>query len=869
MSEARDDVFRVSVYYDRKSDRDNVVALLNSVKPERCHEYAHQVDGWATKEVVEQLKGNGFRVYRRRAAPPAEQSDATSDTPELPGAERRRRATRRLVSNQRERLEREVESGQVTYFNKQQASEGALLGGGPPADESAVYEVALTGPTREGWLERLKQIAGADPLSYTPPDAYRYALTTGQAEKVGALTFIRSVRVYDVADTLGNSLFGRLTGKSEEAAEQEDDGGDITVAVEASPGYHAEAGGDLSALVASPEPEPQAADGASESFFAAAPAPIEAPPEPEFLTLDLKLHHKRYRDEVIGALKDAGLEILEAAGYGVRVRVPNDPTVAAAIAAMWQIQFVDTRKQAKLFVDHARSIIGLTSVNAAASAAGGSAWTGRGVTVCMFDSGVDRGHPGLKHVTVEVVPGATENDQAGHGTHVAGIIAGTGARSGGAIPGVAPEAKLVSIHIVAQNGSLLLPPDLATLLKLAIPYLPKIINLSWGFNYRGSYEEGALDVDRFAYEHPDILIVAAAGNWGTAKKGRSDYGSLALPANAKNVLAVGASTTDRTAFQRTWRQFDPKAFPQPPTSDLCMTGVPIVAAALSSRGPTDFDSIKPDLLAPGTYILSSRAGGVNAPPYWALDNDPLYAYWGGTSMAAPVASGAAAVLCEYLATKFKERDAEGIERPLDPSAALLKALLIAASVPLALNLSPQVVAAVGSPDFDQGFGLLDLSTMLPTDACKDRRIAVVDVRNSDARALQSRAPEDSPRRPSRTYRLRVTGSEDPLRVVLTWTDPAGRGVQNNLQLEVIDPNGASIPGNVDHVFKRVPAFDESNLDGLPFDKLNTVERVVIRAPQKNGDYTVVVSAQNTSQPPQGFALCACGQIDGLLTEVGV
>jgi uncharacterized protein YfaP (DUF2135 family) len=122
---------------------------------------------------------------------------------------------------------------------------------------------------------------------------------------------------------------------------------------------------------------------------------------------------------------------------------------------------------------------------------------------------------------------------------------------------------------------------------------------------------------------------------------------------------------------------------------------------------------------------------------------------------------------------------------------------------------------------------------------------------------------------SRAYRLDVTAGDDPLRLVLAWTDHPGNAVQNNLNLGVVTPDGKTLVGNLRHTFhKDAGLFDRHHIDqykSQPLDKLNSVEHVAIENPVP-GEYRVQVLAQVTAFPPQGYSLVACGQLDGQLRE---
>ena len=147
----------------------------------------------------------------------------------------------------------------------------------------------------------------------------------------------------------------------------------------------------------------------------------------------------------------------------------------------------------------------------------------------------------------------------------------------------------------------------------------------------------SLELDEFVVDHPDMLIVVAAGNDGTGCQPRfTDSGWVDLlieaPATA-NALTVGASRSDRALPEcPSWGQWWADDFP-PPVGDEPISGDSEAMAAFSSRGPCDEQiRIKPDLVAPGTFILSTRSVLAPTDNFWA-EAEPGYAYMGGTSVA--------------------------------------------------------------------------------------------------------------------------------------------------------------------------------------------------------------------------------------------
>ena len=251
-----------------------------------------------------------------------------------------------------------------------------------------------------------------------------------------------------------------------------------------------------------------------------------------------------------------------------------------------------------------------------------TAWkhvSGAGVTVALLDTGVIQ-TPDLGDrvvARVDLTPDHDGFDRFGHGTHMAGIIAGDGTVSAGTWTGVAPKAKLVSVKVAGADGSTDVSEVIAGLQWIyshRAQYGIRVLNLSFGTDGIQPYLIDPLD---FAVEQlwkAGILVVVAAGNGGLL--------GLAKPGDDAFVVTVGAADLRNTTSL---------------LDDL--------VAPFSAVGPTLDGLIKPDLVAPGTSIVSTRDPGSTidwAYPDAVVDND--YFKGTGTSQAAAVISGVAALM---------------------------------------------------------------------------------------------------------------------------------------------------------------------------------------------------------------------------------
>ena len=405
-----------------------------------------------------------------------------------------------------------------------------------------VYEVRLAGPMRPEWHSSLT-VKGFEICSFAPPNSYRMFLTDPQVGVVRSLPFVESIDRYSLGETVTADFLQAL-----ESAEQTSSAmNDPTAAVPAEM---------FSSMDSSPTP-PQ--------------------------IFEVVCHRPKDLQKIIHLIVEEGGEILDTSQDTIRFKAPIESSLLAALADLSEVKKLAPYTPPTLFSNFCRTLIGIDAV----AENGTQHYTGAGEVVGVFDSGIDLNHPDFVGRVKEAISfrSASYIDQVGHGTHVAGIIAGTGAASeDDRICGVAPGAELVVIGIVKADNSLELPVDLGDLLREAVIRGAKIINLSWGTPIGGAYDQGSASVDKFIYENPDVLVVVAAGNSGTAPKGLPMFKSIGTPATAKNVLTVGASATSRTGIiKNTWGKLRPKLFKQPPMSDLATAGNPDLPAAISSR----------------------------------------------------------------------------------------------------------------------------------------------------------------------------------------------------------------------------------------------------------------------------------------------
>ncbi len=469
-----------------------------------------------------------------------------------------------------------------------------------------------------------------------------------------------------------------------------------------------------------------------------------------------------------------------------------------------------------------------------------------------------------------VFPDGAVDVDSGHGTHTSLSVLGDGDASGIG-RGTAPGASLVfqSTEDYADfrgacsgtpDGYYLLglPDDLGDLLQQAYDAGARIHSDSWGSEAAGAYTLDAAQVDDFMWLNQDFLMTTSAGNSGVDAdaNGFVDDDSMGSPATAKNTLTVGASENDRQGdwacdsgigngctgqndiftYGAAW----PADYPAGPIANDPSAGNAEQMAAFSSRGPTDDGRIKPDVVAPGTWVVSGYSdlyqegydGAANpqngAFQYdgWGFPVSEQYKYMGGTSMSNPLAAGAAAVVRDYY-TK-----AHG----LDASAALTKATLINSAV----DLLDENNDGVDDNDFpipnnQEGWGRIDLANAVDGSAEFVDEVTGLTTASNNAYTFTASG--------GTTFKVSLVWSDYPS------TEAAAVNLVNDLDLTVEAPDGTVYSGNVF-------ANGWSTPGGSP-DRVNNVENVYVSSAAQ-GTWTVTVTGFNVPFGPQPYGLVVDG-----------
>jgi serine protease AprX len=649
------------------------------------------------------------------------------------------------------------------------ASALKVLTAEPEAEGTDVYVISLAGPVLPAWHDELTA-AGAHLLERLSANEYSVRANLASVPAIRALGFVQGLRLFTGLDTV------------------------------------------------------------DERELTSSPAPPAA--RAESVTYDAYLHPGADPRVVEGDLTRHGVLITGTGRRKVRFEALRGAAVLAEVARHRDVAAIEEFVPPRLANDRARTLLGVDGTRA-----------GKGQLVAIADTGLDAAHPDFHGRVVKLIargrPG-DPSDPVGHGTHVAGSVMGNGTASSGAIQGVAPQANLIFQSVLDAKGELGgLGVDLGDLFDEAYGLGARIHSNSWGALAASAYRINSLEVDAYVHEHPDMLVVMAAGNSGTAA-GAATPGFVGLlsvdaPGTAKNALTVGASRSDRHIDgDPTFGQWWPKDFPDDPIAAQHLAGDASALAAFSGRGPCDEQiRLKPDVVAPGTFILSARSSIAPTTEFWAeYSANNYYAFMGGTSMATPLVAGCAALVREYYAE----------ERAHQPSAALLKATLINGT--RWLSAADAVADHPGEPNYHQGFGCVYLPTTIPAATEPAFRLEFADSAGDTLTQTGSGA----------TYV--VNADAGSLRMCLAWTDPPGRGLQNTVTLIAEHPQSATRWVGNPHRPQGVTAWDAGN----------NVQ--VIRLPQAAaGAYRISIVAVNLLVSPQPYALVVTGPLTSALTRV--
>lgn len=697
--------------------------------------------------------------------------------------------------------------------------------------------VVLAGPLHPDWRRQLED-AGARLDQRLARDHYLVRAPSAAAARLAELAFVVSVAPYHPALKVNPKLAAARRTLAAGVAGLE------TAKVAAAPE-------ELAAPAAPSPAEP------------ALPVTVhsEVIPEPaEAGNLELVLFPDADAEALAGALAAQGVEVIDR-GREILV-VLADESEVPRLAALPQVREVNPHYPPALYNHVAVGLAGCDRVQ------NDLGLDGSGQIVGVADTGLDTGtadgtlHPDFlgRVVSLQALgrPGDA-SDIDNHGTHVAGSILGGGGASNGRVRGMAPAARLVFQSVMTSGRTLGgLPADLDDLFGAARAEGARIHNNSWGsMNSDGAYLASSRQVDDFAFRHRDFLILFAAGNDAPKK--------VSAPGTAKNALTVGASESLRP-LPSTVRFPASPSFPSgAQISDLDRQADNADdIASFSSPGPTDGGRRKPDVVAPGSWILSCRSsvstadlgadgfpgtgdedgafshdeavgrglpgrglfggGDRDAPPLPAGAGEGAaerYMYSSGTSMATPITSGACALVRQFLVERAGHQ----------PSAALIKALVV--------NGARDVGG--GAPGALQGWGRIDIGASLGLgpagpvsfDDGLDSAVATGDLRS---------------------YFVQVgTGPTGPLAVTLVWRDAPGPALQNLLHLRVV----------------QVATGDEHRSEAVS-DLRNNVQKVVLPSPAP-GLYRVEVEGIDVGEPipeiasgtRQDYALVVAGATPAL------
>ncbi len=600
------------------------------------------------------------------------------------------------------------------------------------------------------------------------------------------------------------------------------------------------------------------------------------------------------QEHVLDAFAHLGVRAVaeDRTPFGPLITVDPPPESLPALAQLTGVQRIEWASPRVLLNDLARVRVAVASNSVTETNYLGL--SGSNVWVNLNDTGVDASHPDLvDRVFSTDTNSFTLLDLDGHGTHVAGTLAGSGVSSDtitnavGSVPGanfrgMAPMSELYVLPIDLRTGPLISD----TYLQEAAAtnhYVVQgktnafISNNSWGYQRSFEYNSSAASFDaavrdtlpKLSGSQPAVYVFAAGNEgFGTDDGVAGSPDTIISPATAKNVITVGALEQFRLITTEVYTTNSDDTIV---TNQVFrrLTDSDSEVASYSSRGNVgigsegEFGRFKPDVVAPGSFLVSARSAQwklendllTNSPLYPAFSNlnsqlEPNYRYESGTSMAAPVVSGVLALLQEYFERVLHE--------PFTP--ALMKALLING----ARTVNSIYDVEVRKINNAQGWGVANLTNSLPVKLTNTTDRAGWPLRFFDMGTNNALATGQA-----QTWDLKLTtnGVNEPLRVTLVWTDPPGNPgsaikLVNDLDLVVTNlETGEVFVGNdipQDGDFNQPTTTNTSPA----YDFVNNVECVFLN-PLLGTNYSISVVARrvnvnavtaNTTGVVQDYAL---------------
>lgn len=407
-----------------------------------------------------------------------------------------------------------------------------------------------------------------------------------------------------------------------------------------------------------------------------------------------------------------------------------------------------------------------------------------------------------------------ESKNGGHGTHVAGSVAGksTSATSE-QYNGMAPEAKIAFLDIgIGDAGGLSIPSLGEAAFPIAYDTGSRIHTNSWGSSYKfaNHYDSSIKSVDKYTYYNQDFVVLFAAGNSGEHPMGQdAPYGTICSPGTGKNTITVGATKNNMN---------DP---------DL---------AYFSSRGPTYDGRMKPEVTAPGHPVTSANSWGN------PVKDQCTTVGMSGTSMATPVLAGHTALIRQYFLEGYYPTGRKTSSDGFVPMAALVKAMFVNSGQYMSKPEANRD-GVYSSPNIDQGWGMVNLKKTMFFGDAENRDLFVDGEFSEDG----SKSPIFGHDGQTKEYKFTITDPAEEFRATLAWSDfPTTKGSKSAALINDLDLE----------VFVNYKQFFPNGKGGR--DAINVVEQVAVGGILDAGDIITVRIRAHSISKWQPFSVVVTG-----------